>query len=128
MKNGRFEFRDFRNMVIIAVALMVTMITFVVIASPSDTGDAQHYVAVDNDIWSFLKYVGLMFLGLLCYIGRDLVVQLKNLFSTAVRLDKTVSLIDSKVGGIQSDVAEINEKQKKDDERIRVLEMESRKN
>lgn len=131
MKNGKFEFRDFRNLVIIAVALMITIISFVVIAAPATSSD--RYVSVDYDIWDFLKYVVGIFIAIIAYLFRELVVAIKSLLKTVEGLKISFALGQQNGEQIKEDVCDMKKIIEKHADRIEkhesvIYEIEHRKN
>ena len=107
-------------MVVIAVLFVIAPYIFAALAQVS--GSADHYVQVDQDVWGFLKYVGLLFMGLLIYIGREIVLALKSLIKSFNALNVTVSVNNEDVKHIKDDVSEIKETITRHDTRINTLE------
>ncbi|HMY34604.1 MAG TPA: hypothetical protein PK937_06020 [bacterium] len=110
----------FRNLLIIFVTIMAVMWTYMAMADGTATAD--RYITVDQDIWSFLKYVGVMFLGILSWAAVQLISSLKSLVSQVTDLNITVKVTQNEIMLIKEDVSEINSKIEKQDYRILQLE------
>lgn len=86
----------------------------------------DRYVEVDPDIWTFLKFVLVLFVGWIGWSLREGIGSIKRLDKTINVLEQTVAVNNKSVEVIQRDVSEINSKLEKHDERI--LDLEKRKN
>ncbi len=117
-RKNKLEFIHFRNYIIIGISITFLMFSYVVIADSSNA----HYVEVDQDIWSFLKYVGVIFLGVLSWIGIQLVLSMKSLVKNVGDLNLTANLTQLEVKTIKDDVSEIKGSINEHDRQIRALE------
>jgi hypothetical protein len=117
-----FNYLRFRNMVIVSMIIVFLLFSYVVI------GDSvsQRYIEVDQDIWSFLKYVGVLFLGLLAWAALDMVSQVKRLVVQVNALNVSVKVNNTEVEQIKNDVAEIKSTLNSHDMRFRELERNQR--
>lgn len=118
MVNIKFEFNHFRNLVIIIIAVSGTLFSYIVVADSSN----QRYIQVDQDIWSFLKYVGVMFMAVIGWAGIQLVTSMKSLVRNVTDLNITVRITQNEIMQIKNEVAEINQKYERHG--IRILELE----
>ena len=117
-ERNKSEFFHFRNFVILFVTLTGMLWSYVVIADSAN----QHYVQVDQDIWSFLKYLGVLLLAVLTWIGAQAVSIVKNLVVQLSELNVTAKITQREVVDIRADVQEINRKLEGHD--LRLLQLE----
>lgn len=117
-----FDFRHFRNMVITAMIIIFLLFSYVAIGEAT----SERYIEVDQDIWSFLKYVGVLFLGLLVWAAKDMVTQLKVLGAQFGELNTSVSKNTDNITDIKDEVKEISRKIEAHDTRIFQLERNQR--
>lgn len=121
-ERNRNEFFHFRNFVILFVTLSGMLWSYVVIADSAN----QHYVYVDQDIWSFLKYLGILLLAVLTWISAQAVSIVKNLVSQLSELNVTAKITQREVVDIRADVQDIKRKLEGHDMRIHELEKSQR--
>lgn len=117
-----FDFVHFRNLVIIFVSIIGMFFSYIVVAD----GTNERYIQVDQDIWSFLKYVGIMFLGVLSWAGVQLVTSIRSLVKNVTDLSLTAHLTQQEIIHIKNDVAEIKKRQDFHSERLHELEKAQR--
>ncbi len=106
-------------MVIVGILFVITPYLMGIMAQ---VNMENHYVQVDQDIWSFLKYVGVVFMGLLVWIGKEMIGSFKMLTKTIDDLNVTVRVNNEDVKHIKEDVSEIKESIVRHDARINTLE------
>jgi amino acid permease len=114
-----FDFIHFRNLVIIFVSIIGMFFSYIVVADSTN----ERYIQVDQDIWSFLKYVGIMFLGVLSWAGVQLVTSIRSLVKNVTELSITAHITQQEIIHIKDDVAEIKQRQDYHSKRLHDLEI-----